>query len=120
MSERTLVLSADHHALRKVRDLDPDVPTVARLGSRILAPEALEPRGRLSGVCLPADLVATRDVSAVREAGLACYVEIVNDPQAARQLAEWGVTGLVTDRPDLLGPVLERVAGGVRPSTPEA
>ncbi len=119
VSARTLVVSLDHHALMRCRDLDPDVPTVARLGGRPLAPAALAPRGVLAGVCLPAELTTPRDLDAIRAAGLACYVEGVNDSSAARRLAEWGVAGLVTDRPDLLRPVLDRVAGALRQSTPE-
>jgi glycerophosphoryl diester phosphodiesterase len=46
-------------------------------------------------------------VAAGRAAGLACYVEGVDDPAAARVLAEAGAAGLVTGRPDLVRPVLD-------------
>jgi glycerophosphoryl diester phosphodiesterase len=108
--DRTLVASFDHHALRKCRDLDPDVRTGALVAGRLLAPAALAPRGVLTALCLHADLTTARDVAAVRDAGLECYTWVVNDPAFALRLAEWGVAGIVSDRPDLLRPVLDRVA----------
>ncbi len=110
VADRTLVASFDHHALRKCRDLDPDVRTGALVVGRLLAPAALAPRGVLTAVCLHAELTTARDVAAVREAGLECYTWVVNDPAAALRLAEWGAAGIVSDRPDLLRPVLDRVA----------
>ncbi|MBI3458311.1 MAG: glycerophosphodiester phosphodiesterase [Candidatus Rokubacteria bacterium] len=111
VADRTLVVSFDHHALRKCRDLDPDVRTGALVVGRLLAPSALGPRGVFNAVCLPPDLTTPRDVAAARDAGLDCYVRVVNDPADARQFAEWGVAGIVSDRPDLLRPVLDRFAG---------
>jgi len=46
-------------------------------------------------------------VAAVRDAGLDCYVWVVNEAAAAARFVGWGVAGLVTDRPDLLRPVLD-------------
>ena len=107
--DRTLVASFDHHALRKCRDLDPEVRLGALVRNRLLNPATLAPRGVLNAVCLPADLTTERDVAACRDTGLDGYVFVVNDPFAARRFAEWGVAGLITDRPDLLRPVLDRV-----------
>jgi len=110
VTDRTLVASFDHHALRKCRDLDPDVRTGALVAARLLSPSTLAPKGVLNAVCLKADLTTERDVAACRAAGLDCYVWVVNDPLAARQFTEWGVAGIITDRPDLLRSVLDRVA----------
>jgi len=118
VGERTLVASLDHHALRACRALDPDVPTMARVAGRLLSPAALGPREVLTAVCLPGGLLTEDDVRAAREAGLACYVEGVDDPDAARRLAARGVAGLVTDRPDLLRPALDRAAEAVRHAPP--
>ncbi len=115
--DRTLVTSFDHHALRTCRDLDPDVRTGALLVGRLLAPGALAPAGVLNALCLRADLIAAGDVAAAREAGLDCYAWVVDDPAAARRLLEWGVAGIVTDRPDLIRPVLDRAAAAGRASS---
>ena len=111
VADRALVTSLDHHALRKCRDLDPDLRTGAIVNGRLLRPASLAPPGVLSAVCLPARLTLEPDVTACREAGLDCYVWIVNDPLEARRFAAWGVAGLVTDRPDLVRPALEGGAG---------
>lgn len=42
------------------------------------------------------------NVATARAAGLPVAVYTVNDPQQARQLLDWGVDSLFTDRPDLL------------------
>lgn len=105
-AERTLVASLDHPALRACRALDPDVPTMARLTGRLLSPGGLGPRETVTAACLPATLVTGGDVQAVRDAGLLCYVEGVDDPATAGRLAAWGVAGVVTDRPDLVRPAL--------------
>jgi glycerophosphoryl diester phosphodiesterase len=46
--------------------------------------------------------VATRRfVRFARAAGVAVHVWVVDDPADMRRLAEWGVTGFISDRPDL-------------------
>jgi glycerophosphoryl diester phosphodiesterase len=110
VADRTLIASFDHHALRRCHELDPDIRTGALVVGRLLAPAALAPPGVLTALCLHAELVTAADVATTRAAGLDCYVWIVNDAAAAARFAGWGVAGLVTDRPDLLRPVLD---GGV-------
>jgi glycerophosphoryl diester phosphodiesterase len=110
VADRTLIASFDHHALRRCHEVDPDIRTGALLVGRLLAPAALAPPGVLTALCLPAELTAASDVAAVREVGLDCYVWVVNDPATAERFAGWGVAGLVTDRPDLIRPVLDRAS----------
>lgn len=43
-------------------------------------------------------------VAAIRQAGLHILVYTVNQPQRARELLDWGVDSLCTDRIDLIGP----------------
>jgi glycerophosphoryl diester phosphodiesterase len=112
VADRTLVASFDHHALRTCRRLDPDVRTGALVVGRLLAPAALAPPGVLHALCLQADLTTAREVAAVREAGLDCYVWVVNDPVIAARFAGYGVTGIVTDRPDLIMPALDTASRG--------
>jgi glycerophosphoryl diester phosphodiesterase len=107
VADRTLIASFDHHALRRCHEVDPDIRKGALVVGRLLAPGALAPPGVLTALCLHAELVTASDVTAAREAGLDCYVWIVNDATAAARFAGWGVAGLVTDRPDLLRPALD-------------
>jgi glycerophosphoryl diester phosphodiesterase len=45
---------------------------------------------------------ASDGVRRARAAGLDLYVWVVNDVSAFDRLVAWGITGVVTDRPDLL------------------
>lgn len=55
-------------------------------------------------------------VRALHERGLAVYIWTVNDPADMVRLLEWGVDGILTDRPDLLARVLHDRVG--RPLPP--
>lgn len=51
-------------------------------------------------------LVDPRLVAGAKAAGMAVHVWTVNQPEDMHRLLEWGVTGIVTDRPDLLKQVM--------------
>ena len=54
----------------------------------------------------------SRDLIAMlHDRGLKCWVWTVDDPQRMRQLAAWGVDGIITNRPDLLLPLRQREPG---------
>jgi len=59
------------------------------------------PRGA-TAVGLPARLVTEQRVRAARAADLDLYIWTVNDPARMDSLIEWGVRGIITDRPDVL------------------
>lgn len=61
-------------------------------------------------------IVTPRFVRDAARRGLPVHVWTVNDPAAMRRLLEWGVDGLITDRPDLGARVLAEFAG--RPLPP--
>ncbi len=68
--------------------------------------QALATARRLACVSLNlgrCDLQAAH-VAAVRDAGLRTLVYTVNSPEEARRLAGWGVSGVFSDRPELLLP----------------
>ena len=56
-------------------------------------------------------VVTPRLLRAARTANMPVYVWTVNDPAEMRRLLDWGVDGIMTDRPDLLAGVLSEVAG---------
>jgi glycerophosphoryl diester phosphodiesterase len=105
--ERALVQSFDYRALERIRLLNPEV----RLGVLVAQhlPDSL-PRGAsaLSAVCPDASLVTEQAVAAIRDAGLHCYVFTVNEPAQMDRLVDWGVSGIITDRPGLLSARLGR------------
>lgn len=51
-------------------------------------------------------VVSPRFVRTVTRAGLSVAVWVVNEEADMRRLLDWGVTGLVTDRPDLAVPIV--------------
>lgn len=51
-------------------------------------------------------VVSPRFVDAAHRAGLGVQVWTVNDEDAARRLLAWGVDALITDRPDLMVPLV--------------
>ena len=51
-------------------------------------------------------VVSPRFVSDARRAGLGVQVWTVNDESTARRLLSWGVDALITDRPDLMVPLV--------------
>lgn len=55
-------------------------------------------------------------IRAAHRQGIPVHVWTVNDPADMERLLTWGVDGLVTDRPDVLGTVLHRMYG--RPLAP--
>ncbi len=101
VTDQVLVLSFDHHALRKVHEMDPEIRTGALLVGRLLNPERLADAS-IQALCLQAELTTERDVEACLRAGLQCFVWVVNEAEAARRYAKAGATGLITDRPGLI------------------
>jgi glycerophosphoryl diester phosphodiesterase len=51
-------------------------------------------------------VVTPRFVESAHRAGLGVQVWTVDDPAAAGRLLGWGVDGLITDRPDLMVPLV--------------
>ncbi len=54
-TDRTVVVSFDHHALLRCRALDGDIGLGACVTGRLLAPEAMAPPGILTALCLDAE-----------------------------------------------------------------
>jgi glycerophosphoryl diester phosphodiesterase len=61
-------------------------------------------------------LLSRRLVQTLRRAGIPVHVWTVDDPADMNRLLDWGVEGIITDRPDVLGRVLHERTG--RPLMP--
>jgi len=59
-------------------------------------------------------------VDGAHRAGLGVQVWTVNDEQDARRLLGWGVDALITDRPDVMVPLVREWAGRERPGAKDA
>jgi glycerophosphoryl diester phosphodiesterase len=59
--------------------------------------------GSLPAVSVKADLLSPAVVEALRVRAAHVFTWRVNDVETARVLVSWGVTGLISDRPELFG-----------------
>jgi glycerophosphoryl diester phosphodiesterase len=96
-----LIQSFDHAALARCRGFNREIA----LGALVEAPpfSAQAPAtGMVQAVCPAAEALTEAAVRSVRTSGLACYAWTVNEPAQMDRLVEWGITGIITDRPELL------------------
>jgi glycerophosphoryl diester phosphodiesterase len=102
MRERSLVISFDHHALRRIRDLDAEVltgilyvcrPLDAPSLARSVDAQVLEPHW---------SFVDSEAVAAARAAGLRVSTWATSDPVELRRLLQSGLDGIATNHPDVL------------------
>jgi len=105
--DRALVQSFDRSALDQVTTLNREVrvgvltdrgPLRAIIGS-LVPPCAL---------CPSADTITDDDIALMRGAGVECYVWTVNEPAQMDRLIDCGISGIITDRPELLRSRLDR------------
>lgn len=99
--ERALVQSFDHKALGQIQVLNRQVQLGALIARPPLGPLIRSP-GAAQALCPEARLVTEQAIAEIHEAGLGSYVWTVNEPAQMDRLVEWGVSGIITDRPDLL------------------
>jgi glycerophosphoryl diester phosphodiesterase len=99
--DRVLVQSFDHAAIARVRTLNREIPVGALVAQAPFDPALLRPEA-VSAICPGAHVLTAPLLGEIRGAGLGCYVWTVNEPAQMDRLVEWGVTGIITDRPGLL------------------
>ncbi|MHA7860512.1 glycerophosphodiester phosphodiesterase [Tessaracoccus sp. Y36] len=111
---RVCVGSFARTRIRRFRSLLPQVPTaVSPTGVAALTMGAISPGGEVYQVPLQhpigpvtVDIVTPKNIERIHTAGRKIHVWTVDDPTTMHRLIDWGVDGLVTDRPDLLKDVL--------------
>jgi glycerophosphoryl diester phosphodiesterase len=104
--DRAVVISFNHAALRRVKQLDRRVVTAATIAPTLRLPrpsparvvEAVE-RAGAQGAALHVSLATRRRVEALRARGLAVAAWTVNSPVVAQYLAHCGVDAIMTDFP---------------------
>jgi glycerophosphoryl diester phosphodiesterase len=108
--DRVLVQSFDLGALARVRRLNRAITVGALVGEPTLDGELLR-SGVADAICPGAHVLTEALLGHIRRAELQCYVWTVNEPAQMDRLVEWGVTGIITDRPGLLRARLGRISG---------
>lgn len=99
--DRALVQSFDHEAIARIRATSPAIRVGALVAQAPLDAALLRP-GAASAICPGAHLITESVLAEIREADLECYVWTVNEPAQMDRLVEWGVNGIITDRPGVL------------------
>lgn len=115
-ADRVCLGSFSRNALRRVRALAPELATSAAreevrwalYRSRCRFPVRRVAYGgyQVPEVSRGSRVVSPRFVADAHGAGLPVQVWTVDRPEDAQRLIEWGVDGLITDRPDLIVPLV--------------
>ncbi len=86
---------------------------LAALGEHELTADRLDEIGRLQipVVAWDQEQITPDLVATIHGRGLKCWTWTVDDPQRMRQLAAWGVDGIITNRPDQLAVIRGEIAG---------
>ena len=111
---RVCVGSFSRQCLRRFRAAAPEVPTsVSTVGVVALALGQMPPNGQVFQMPMSypigpvnVDLVTPRSIERIHATGRKVHVWTIDDPTTMHQLIDWGVDGIITDRPDSLKDVL--------------
>lgn len=96
------VASFDHHALFRLKELEPCLRTAALLVGRPMSMSAVAGPSKVDAMALECGLVTKTEIDACRASGLQLVVWVVNEPAQMRHFIDLGIDGIITDRPDLL------------------
>lgn len=97
VDDDAVILSFEPGALRAVGRLRPSLRTIQHVGFGVSIRRAAD----AWGVGFANGAATPRAIAKARSLGLATTVYTVNAPERMTELAELGVTGIFTDRPDL-------------------
>jgi glycerophosphoryl diester phosphodiesterase len=103
----SLVQALDHQSLDQMRLLSSELGLGAVIVRPPLDPVAHAVAG-LRAIAADASLLAEHAMVALRQSGLECFVWARDEPAQVDRLVEWGISGLITDRPGWLRARLSR------------
>jgi glycerophosphoryl diester phosphodiesterase len=101
-----LVISNDHFAVQRVKQLDPSIKTAIMYGGRPLDPVGMARAAGADAVRPGHYLLLAEDVVVCQTAGLAVIPWTVNDEASMRRVVGLGVDGMSSNYPELLSRVL--------------
>jgi glycerophosphoryl diester phosphodiesterase len=106
LEDRVVIQSFDHRSLWAVHAVDPSI-ILAALSTRAIDVEDIASQG--ASIWSPSQTVVTSQrIQDAHDAGLLVIPWTVNDPADMNRLIDLGVDGLITDRPDILIPMVSR------------
>ncbi len=106
MLDQVLISSFNHEYLRQVKKLNPFIATGALVNQVVMDPLALMRELDAQAFHPGRRVTYAKQVQSLRAAGYAINVWTVNDEAEMRELIEMGVTGIITDFPQILKPLL--------------
>jgi glycerophosphoryl diester phosphodiesterase len=107
MQDQVLISSFNHDYLRQVKALNPSIDTGALVNQVIIDPVGLLQELNAQAFHPGKKYTYEKQVKALRDAGFDVNVWTVNEEAEMLALIEMGVTGIITDFPQLLKPILK-------------
>jgi glycerophosphoryl diester phosphodiesterase len=111
LDDEAILVCFEPGALLEAQRLRPGVRRLQHVGFGVTITSAAR---YAWGVGFGNGRATSRGIAKARALGLATTVFTVNSPARMRQLAGYGVTGIFTDRPDLMRQTLDRPPAGRR------
>jgi glycerophosphoryl diester phosphodiesterase len=100
MTEQVVVISFDHHAVKRIKQLDDRILTGVLYGARPVDAVAMAKQAQADGLLPQYAYVTREDVDAAHAAGLFVAPWTVNDAEDIKDLATKGVDAIATNYPD--------------------
>lgn len=107
MQDQVLISSFNHDYLRQVKALNPSIDTGTLVNQVIIDPIGLLQELNAQAFHPGRKYTYAKQVQALRDAGYDVNVWTVNEEAEMLALIEMGVTGIITDFPQQLKPILE-------------
>ncbi len=107
MIDRAIVISFDHHAVRRVRELSEKLATGVLYAGRPIDGIGMAQAAGADALLPHWAYVLAEDVQVAHASGIAVAPWVTSDPAIARQLFEMGVDALGTNHPDVIRTVAD-------------
>lgn len=107
MSKEVLVISFDHVATKRCKELEPSVKTGVLYVARPIDEVSLAKKAKADVLIPHASFVTAASVAAAHQAGLAMATWASSDPAFLRALVGTGVDAITVDHPDVLRKLLD-------------
>lgn len=107
MTERAVVISFDHHAVKRMREADDRLITGILYAARPVDPIAMARAAGAEVLAPHYGYVHAEDITLAHEAGLVVAPWVTSDAEVARRLFAAGVDALGSNHPDVIRRVAE-------------
>lgn len=108
MVDQVLISSFNHSYIQRVKAANPAIATAALVESADPNPAALVKRLGAQAYNPAAKAIKPADIRPLREQGVDVFIWTVNDEPTLKALVAAGVSGIFTDFPQLLKPILQQ------------